>query len=56
MSDEVKELTDFIGAIGHTIRRQIIRILHNNMGVSYSDLLSMLNIETRRLASKQYRG
>jgi len=49
VSDEVKELTDFIGAIGHPIRRQIIRILHKNMEVSYSDLLSMLNIETGKL-------
>jgi len=46
---EAKELTDFIGAIGHPIRRRIIRILHENMEASYSDLLSMLNIETGKL-------
>jgi len=49
VSEEVKELTDFIGAIGHPIRRRIIRILHENMEVTYSDLLSTLNIETGKL-------
>lgn len=49
MSDEVRELSDFIGAIGHPIRRRIIRILHENMEMSYSDLLAILNIETGKL-------
>jgi len=43
------DLDYFISAIGHPLRREILRVIYENPGISYSQILTRVNISSGKL-------